>query len=56
MDIKKEETKLRRTEPRVTIPEPEMTKDKKFKCSIDIEVYEKGEDYEARCKEEQDFL
>jgi hypothetical protein len=47
---------LKRTAPRVTVPKPEMTKDKKFKCPIDQEVYDKREDYEKHCKEEHDVL
>jgi hypothetical protein len=44
------------TAPRVTIPEPEITNEKKFKCPIDQEVYDNREDYEAHCKEEHDVL
>jgi len=47
---------LKRTAPRVTVPEPEMTKDKKYKCPIDQEVYDNKEDYAAHCKEEHDVL
>jgi hypothetical protein len=44
------------TAPRVTIPTPEITKEKKLKCPIDQEVYDNREDYEAHCKEEHDVL
>jgi len=47
---------LKRTAPRVTVPEPEMTKDKKYKCPIDQQVYDNKEDYAAHCKEEHDVL
>jgi uncharacterized C2H2 Zn-finger protein len=53
---KKNEEDLKRTAPRVTIPDPEMTKDKKFKCPIDQEVYDNRKDYEMHCKEEHDVL
>ncbi len=53
---KKIEEDLKRTAPRVTIPNPEMTKDKKFKCPIDQEVYNNRKDYDAHCKEEHDVL
>jgi hypothetical protein len=53
---KNDEKKLKRTAPRVTVPKPEMTKDKKFMCPLDQEVYENREDYEAHCKEEHDVL
>jgi hypothetical protein len=46
----------KKTEPRITIPEPEMTKDKKYKCPLDQEVYDNKKDYEAHCKEEHDVL
>jgi hypothetical protein len=44
------------TAPRVTIPKPQITKEKKFKCPIDQEVYDNREDYEAHCEEEHDVL
>jgi hypothetical protein len=47
---------LRRTAPRVTIPEPELTSDKKFRCPIDQVVYSNRKDYDAHCKEEHDVL
>jgi hypothetical protein len=50
------ESECKSTAPRVTIPEPEMTKDKKFKCPIDQEVYDNRKDYESHCKEEHDVL
>lgn len=46
----------KRTAPRVTIPEPELTNEKKFKCPIDQQVYDNRDDYEAHCKEEHDVL
>ena len=53
---KNEKSDLKRTAPRVTIPKPEMTDDKKFKCPIDQEVYDNKKDYESHCKEEHDVL
>lgn len=47
---------LKRTAPRVTVPEPELTNEKKFKCPLDQQVYDNREDYEAHCKEEHDVL
>lgn len=47
---------MRRTAPRVTIPEPEMTDDKKLRCRLDQQVYDNREDYNAHCKEEHDVL
>ena len=46
----------RSTAPRVTIPEPEITKEKKFRCPIDQEVYADRKDYDNHCKEEHDVL
>jgi hypothetical protein len=40
----------------ITVPKPEMTKDKKYKCPLDQAVYDNKEDYEAHCKEEHDVL
>ena len=51
-----EENKCRSTEPRVTVPEPEMTKDNKFKCPLDQAVYDNRDDYNRHCKEEHDVL
>jgi hypothetical protein len=45
-----------RRELRITVPEPEMTKDNKFKCPLDQTVYDNKEDYEKHCKEEHDVL
>ena len=53
---KSEESNLKRTAPRVTIPEPEMTSDKKYRCPLDQEVYDNREDYNAHCREEHDVL
>ncbi len=44
------------TEPRVTIPEPEITNEKKYKCPLDQTVYDNREDYEKHCHEEHDVL
>ena len=46
----------KKTGPRITVPKPEMTKDKKYKCSLDQTVYDNKKDYEAHCKEEHDVL
>ncbi len=46
----------KRTAPRVTVPEPEMTSEKKFKCPIDQQEYDSREDYESHCKEEHDVM
>ena len=54
--MSEENEKCRSTAPRVTVPEPEMTNDKKFKCPLDQQVYDNREDYEAHCKEEHDVL
>jgi hypothetical protein len=51
-----ENDEYKRTAPRVTVPEPEITNEKKFKCPIDQEVYDNREDYESHCKEEHDVL
>ena len=56
MAKKNDEKKLKRTATRVTVPKPEMTTDRKFKCPLDQEVYDNREDYEAHCKEEHDVL
>ena len=53
---KGKESNLKRTAPRVTVPEPEMTSDKKYRCPLDQEEYDNREDYEAHCKEEHDVL
>jgi hypothetical protein len=52
----KERNGCKNTAPRVTIPEPEITKEKKFKCPIDQEVYDNRKDYVMHCKEEHDVL
>jgi hypothetical protein len=44
------------TAPRVTIPDPEITNEKKYKCPIDQQEYDSREDYESHCKEEHDVL
>ena len=51
-----EDKEMRRTAPRVTIPEPEMTSDKKYRCPLDQAVYDNREDYDSHCKEEHDVL
>jgi uncharacterized C2H2 Zn-finger protein len=45
-----------RREPRITVPDPEMTKDKEFKCPLDQTVFTKRSDYDKHCKEEHDVL
>jgi hypothetical protein len=40
----------------ITIPKPEMTPHKKFKCPLDQQIYETKEEYETHCKEEHDVL
>ena len=56
MPKKKEEADLKRTAPRVTVPKPDMTDDKKVRCPIDQEVYDNRKDYDAHCKEEHNVL
>ena len=46
----------KRTAPRVTIPDPEITSEKKYKCPIDQQIYDNREDYNSHCKEEHDVL
>ena len=48
--------KRSRKESNITIPKPEMTADKKFKCPLDQTVHDNKKDYEAHCKEEHDVL
>ncbi len=55
-DNQNSEMECKNTSPRVTVPDPEMTKDNKFKCPLDQQVYDNREDYEAHCKEEHDVL
>ena len=50
------DSECKHTASRVTIPEPEMTGEKKFRCPIDQEVYDNRKDYESHCKEEHDVL
>jgi len=40
----------------ITVPKPEMTNDKKYRCPIDQEVYDDKKDYESHCHEEHDVL
>jgi hypothetical protein len=40
----------------ITVPEPEITFNKKFKCPLDQEVYDNREDYDKHCKEEHDVM
>lgn len=47
---------LKRTAPRVTVPDPEITDDKRFKCMLDQQVYNNRKAYEAHCKVEHDVL
>ncbi len=42
--------------PNVTIPEPIITQDKKYKCPIDQAVYDDRKSYEQHCTEEHDVL
>jgi hypothetical protein len=44
----------KRTGPRITIPDPEITNEKKYRCPIDQQEYDSREDYNAHCKEEHD--
>lgn len=46
------EDTCKRTALRVTIPEPEVTNEKKLRCSIDQQEYDNREDYESHCKED----
>jgi hypothetical protein len=46
----------RRKDQKITIPKPEMTPHKKFKCPLDQSIYDAKEDYERHCKEENDVL
>jgi hypothetical protein len=46
----------RKTAPRITIPEPEITADNKYKCPLDQAVYDSKQDYDKYCKEEHDVL
>jgi hypothetical protein len=48
--------KRSRKESNITIPKPEITADKKFRCPLDQEVYDNRKDYDAHCKEEHDVL
>jgi hypothetical protein len=43
-------------EPKITMPEPELTKERKFKCPLDQAIYDSREEYEKHCKEEHDVL
>lgn len=45
-----------RRDSNITVPEPEMTSDKKYKCPLDQQIYDNKEDYESHCKEEHDVL
>jgi hypothetical protein len=54
--LPKKDDDLRRTAPRVTVPEPEMTTDHKFRCPLDQEVYSDRKEYNKHCKEEHDVL
>ncbi len=55
-DNQNSEASCKSTAPRVTVPEPELTNEKKFRCPLDQQVYDNREDYEAHCKEEHDVL
>jgi hypothetical protein len=51
-----ESDECKRTAPRVTVPDPEITNEKKYRCPIDQQEYDSREDYNAHCKEEHDVL
>jgi hypothetical protein len=51
-----ESEKRSRSESNITVPEPEMTKDNKFRCPLDQAVYDNRKDYDRHCKEEHDVL
>ncbi len=51
-----ESEKRSRSESNITVPEPEMTEDNKFKCPLDQAVYDNRKDYDRHCKEEHDVL
>jgi hypothetical protein len=55
-DNQSSEEYCKSTSPKVTIPDPELTDEKKFRCPIDQQLYDSREDYEAHCKEEHDVL
>jgi hypothetical protein len=40
----------------ISIPEPEITKDKKLKCPLDQTIHDNRNDYNRHCKEEHDVL
>jgi hypothetical protein len=48
--------KRSRRESNISVPEPEMTKDNKFRCPLDQAVYDNRKDYDRHCKEEHDVL
>ncbi len=54
--MSKEVEECQKTSPRITVPEPEMTKDNKYKCPLDQAVYDNRQDYDRHCKEEHDVL
>jgi hypothetical protein len=39
-----------RREPKITVPEPEMTKDNKFKCPLDQAIYDNKKDMRSIVK------
>lgn len=49
-------SRRQREESNITVPEPEITRDKKFRCPLDQEVYDNRKDYDRHCKEEHDVL
>ena len=55
-DNQNSEAECKSTAPRVTVPEPELTNEKKFRCPLDQQIYDNREDYEAHCQEEHDVL
>ena len=49
-------SKDRKKKSNISVPKPEMTNDKKYRCPIDQEIYDNKKDYEAHCHEEHDVL
>ncbi|MGA2680523.1 MAG: hypothetical protein ABSF44_01835 [Candidatus Bathyarchaeia archaeon] len=48
--------KRSREKSNITVPKPEMTDHKKFKCPLDQQIFDNKQDYEAHCHEEHDVL
>lgn len=49
-------SKRSREKSNITVPKPEMTPDKKYKCPLDQTIYDNKKDYDKHCKEEHDVL